>query len=73
MSRRGAITVAMIVVGIGLMVLAYFAGAAPWCVDRVECSNPRWEWAAGVFVLGILMALSAPVVYSVSKDRRIRR
>jgi hypothetical protein len=45
MTRRGIVTVIMIIVGLTLMIWAYFFGAAPWCVGEVECSNPRVPWS----------------------------
>jgi len=66
MSRRGIISVGMIVAGLGLMVYAYFAGAAPWCATGVACSNPRLEWSPAIFVLGVLLAFSSALYYEVS-------
>jgi hypothetical protein len=70
MTRRGIIAVGMIVVGLALMIYAYFAGAAPWCASGVECSNPRMEWSPAIFVGGVIIAFSSAIYYSVSKDRR---
>ncbi len=68
MTKRGAVTVGMIVVGIALMVWAYFWGAAPWCAVGVDCSNPRVEWAPGLFVLGVVIAFSSALYYSIARD-----
>jgi hypothetical protein len=70
MSRRGAITIAMIVIGLTLMVTSYFFGAAPFCSDGVECSNPRMQWSPAVFVLGVVVAFSSAIYYEVAKDKR---
>ncbi len=70
MTRRGLITLGMIGVGLALMVFAYFFGAAPWCVDGVECSNPRIEWAPAIFVFGVILAFSSAVYYDVAKDKQ---
>lgn len=70
MSRRSVITTLMIVVGLLLMVLAYFFGAAPWCADAVECSNPRIEWSPAIFVLGVVIAFSSAIYYEVAKDKK---
>lgn len=67
MTRRGVITVGMIVVGLALMVFAFFAGAAPWCATGVECSNPRLEWSPAIFVLGVILAFSSAIYYEVAK------
>lgn len=69
MTRRGIVTVSMIVVGVALMVFAYFFGAAPWCADAVECSNPRMEWSPLIFVIGVITAFSSAVYYEVAKDK----
>lgn len=67
MTRRGLITTAMILIGLGLMAFAYFFGAAPWCVESVECSNPRIEWSPLIFVVGVITAFSSAVYYEVAK------
>lgn len=70
MSRRGIVTVGMALTGVALMVLTYFAGAASWCATGVECSNPRFEWAPGLFVAGVIIAFSSAIYYEVAKDRK---
>ena len=70
MTRRGIVAIGMIVVGLALMVLAYFAGAAPWCATGVECSNPRLEWSPAIFVAGVILAFSSAIYYAVAKDRK---
>lgn len=67
MTRRGVIAVAMIVIGIALMGISYFGGAAPWCGDSVACSNPRMEWSPALFVLGVMIAISSALYYDMSK------
>lgn len=67
MTRRTLVTVGMIVVGLGLMVFAYFVGAAPWCSSGVECSNPRLPWSPAIFVLGVMVAFSSAIYYNVAK------
>ncbi len=69
MSRRGLVTISMIVVGVGLMIWSYLFGAAPWCSDELRCSNPRVEWAPALFVLGVVIAFSSAIYYEVAKDR----
>ncbi|NND73790.1 MAG: hypothetical protein HKN44_02185 [Ilumatobacter sp.] len=68
MTRRGVITMAMIVVGLLLMGYGYFGGAAQWCADAVSCSNPRVEWSPAIFVLGVIVAFSSALYYTVAKD-----
>lgn len=70
MSRRGIVTLTMIVLGAALMVWAYFFAAAPWCVDELRCSSPRVEWSPAVFVLGVIIAFSSAIYYEVAKDKR---
>jgi hypothetical protein len=72
MTRRGMITIAIIVVGLLMMGFAYLAGAAPWCADEVACSNPRVEWSATLFVLGVIVAFSSALYYEIAKDRAPR-
>jgi len=69
-SRRGVITILMIVAGLSLMILAYFIGGAPWCADAVECSNPRIEWSPAIFVLGVVVAFSSAIYYEVAKGKK---
>jgi len=68
-TRRGLMTIGMIVTGFVLMLVAYLFGAAPWCVDGVECSNPRLEWSPTIFVLGVILAFSSAIYYEVAKDK----
>ncbi|MFQ5523814.1 MAG: hypothetical protein ACE5F5_09590 [Acidimicrobiia bacterium] len=70
MTRRGKVSIGMILGGLVLMVWSYFYGAAPWCATGVECSNPRVEWAPAVFVLGVLLSFSSALYYSMARDRR---
>ena len=69
MSRRGVVTVLMIVVGVALMIWAYAFGAAPWCADELRCSNPRVDWSPAVFVLGVVLAFSSAIYYEVAKGK----
>ncbi len=70
MTRRGAVTIGMILLGLVLMVAAYFFGAAPWCASGIECSNPRLEWSPAVFVLGMILAFSSAIYYAVAKEKQ---
>jgi drug/metabolite transporter (DMT)-like permease len=70
MTRRGVITIGILVVGLALMAAAYLFGAAPWCADAVECSNPRIEWSPAIFVLGVVLAFSSAIYYEVAKDKK---
>jgi hypothetical protein len=64
---RTVVTTLMIVVGLGLMIVSYTALAAPACNTSVACSNPVVPFAAGIFVLGIVIAFSSAIFYSVYK------
>ena len=68
MTRRGMISIAMIVFGLILMGVSYFAGAAPWCADGVACSNPEVEWSPAIFVFGVMLAISSALYYEIAKD-----
>ncbi len=70
MTRRGVVTLAMIVLGVALMAFAYFAGSAPWCASGVECSNPRLDWSPAIFVAGVIVAFSSALYYEIAKDEK---
>ena len=69
MTKRGLVSIGFILVGVILMVWAYFFGAAPWCATGVECSDPQVEWSPGVFVLGVVVSFSSALYYSIARDR----
>ncbi len=66
--RRG-LTFGMVVVGIGLMVVAYFGLAAPWGVETVANSDPRLDFAPLLYVVGVMLALGSALVYTMLPDR----
>lgn len=66
---RNALTVAMIVVGLVLMLIGYFA-SAPWGADAVVNSDPRFIFSPTVFVLGVIMVFASAIVYEIFPDRR---
>ncbi len=67
MSRRGVIAGLMVLAGLLLMVVSYFRFAAPWGFPPSSdlYSNPRVEWAAAWFVLGVMLAFLSAVVYEI--------
>lgn len=65
---RRTITLAMIVIGVGLMLLGYFL-AAPWGADSVANSDPRLPFSPAIFVLGVITVFSAAVVYELVPNR----
>ncbi len=70
MTRRGVVTIGIVLVGLVLMVGAYFFGAAPWCASGIECSNPRLEWSPAIFILGVIVAFSSAIYYAVAKEKQ---
>jgi hypothetical protein len=66
---RRTLTVGMILGGVILMLVGYL-GAAPWGADNVANSDPAFVFAPAVFVLGVLVAFSAALVYELMPDRR---
>jgi drug/metabolite transporter (DMT)-like permease len=69
MNTRSLVTVLMILIGAGLMLVSYFFLATPNCNTSVACSNPEVAYASGIFILGILMAFSSAIFYSVYKGK----
>ncbi len=68
--KRRVGTYGMIAFGAVLGIVSYFWLATPWCNDSIACSNPRIEWAAGLFVLSVLVAFSSAAYYVIVRDRR---
>jgi hypothetical protein len=65
---RRTITLAMIIVGVGLMLAGYFL-AAPWGADSVANSNPRLPFSPAIFVLGVITVFSSALVYELIPNR----
>jgi hypothetical protein len=65
---RKTITLAMIIVGVGLMLAGYFL-AAPWGADSVANSNPRLPFSPAIFVLGVITVFSSALVYELIPNR----
>lgn len=70
MNTRSIITGIIILVGIGLMVVSFFFLGTPNCNTSVACSDPKVPFAAGLFVLGIVIAYSSGIFYSVYKGQK---
>jgi drug/metabolite transporter (DMT)-like permease len=66
---RKALTIAMIVVGIALMVVSYFGLAAPWGAESVANSQPRMQFGPLVFVIGVMLTFGSALVYEMLPDR----
>ncbi len=71
MSRRAWAALAMLGAGIALMVVSYLVLAAPWGFPpkSEDFSNPRLELAPLLFILGVVAAFSAAIVYEVWPER----
>jgi len=67
MSRK-AITLLMILGGLAFMIIGYFS-SAPWGAESVRNSNPRFDFAPALFVLGVIIAFSSAVVYELLPTR----
>lgn len=65
---RRAITMAMIVVGVALMLLGYFL-AAPWGAETVANSDPRVPFSPAIFVLGVIVVFSSALAYELIPNR----
>ena len=65
---RRLITMAMIVIGVGLMLLGYFM-SAPWGADSVVNSDPRVPFSPAIFVLGVVTVFSSALVYELLPNR----
>ncbi len=66
---RKIVTTSMILAGLGLMVVSYVFLATPSCNTSVACSDPVVPFASALFVLGILIAFSSGIFYSVYKGK----
>ncbi len=65
---RKTITLATIIVGVGLMLAGYFL-AAPWGADSVANSDPRLPFSPAIFVLGVITVFSSALVYELIPNR----
>ncbi|MFN3973964.1 MAG: hypothetical protein ACK4K2_01620 [Dehalococcoidia bacterium] len=67
---RIALTVLTLVAGVVLAVVSYFFLAAPLGQPVHEgFSNPRVPFAAGLFVLGVMLTFLSAVVYELFPER----
>ncbi|MFQ5933718.1 MAG: hypothetical protein ACE5KI_03650 [Dehalococcoidia bacterium] len=68
---RKTLTFLLVVGGFALQAVSYFFLAAPLGIPVNETfSNPRVPFAAGIFVLGVMLVFIAAVVYELLPDRR---
>lgn len=66
---RRKLTTLTLVVGLLLMVIGYVA-SAPWGASSVANSDPRFDFSPLLFVVGVIVAFSAALVYELLPDRR---
>ena len=66
---RAIVTTIIIGIGLGLMLISYVALATPACSDGIACSDPVVPFAAGLIVLGLIIAFSSAIFYSVYKGK----
>lgn len=68
---RTLLTLLLVVGGFALQAVSYFFLAAPLGTPTNEAfSNPRVPFAAGLFVLGVMLVFLAAVVYELLPERR---
>lgn len=68
---RTVLTLSMVVGGFVLQGVSYFFLAAPLGIPINETfSNPRLPFAAGLFVLGVMLVFLAAVVYELLPEKR---
>lgn len=64
-------TLLLVIGGFALQGVSYFFLAAPLGIPTNEAfSNPRVPFAAGLFVLGVMLVFIAAVVYELLPGRR---
>jgi hypothetical protein len=61
-------TLATIVLGVGLMLLGYLL-AAPWGAESVANSDPKVPFSPAIFVFGVVMVFSSGLVYELIPNR----
>ncbi len=74
MKTRTLLAVLTLIAGIGLAAVSYLFLAAPLGRPTAESlSNPRFPFAAALFVVGIVAVFASAVVYEVLPDGREQR
>lgn len=66
---RRTLTAGMLIGGLVLMVVGYLS-SAPWGAQSVANSDPRFDFAPTLFVLGVILALASALVYELLPERR---
>ena len=65
---RRIVTLFLILTGLVLMIVGYL-NSAPWGASSVGDSNPVFAGAPTLFILGIVVILSAPIFYELLPSR----
>jgi uncharacterized BrkB/YihY/UPF0761 family membrane protein len=65
---RRIVTLFLILIGLVLMIVGYL-NSAPWGASSVADSNPVFAGAPTLFILGIVVILSAPIYYELLPSR----
>ncbi len=70
-SRRAWAALLVLTAGIALMVVSYLVLAAPWGFppESEKFSNPRLAFAPLLFIIGVMIAFLAAVVYELWPQR----
>jgi hypothetical protein len=66
---RRMLTVGMLIGGVVLMVIGYLS-SAPWGAGSIANSDPRFDFAPTLFVLGVITALASALAYELLPERR---
>lgn len=71
-SARGFAAIAMVVLGLALVIIAFFFFGAPWGMPPMgpEYSNPRVPFSPIFVIMGLLLAFLAAVVYEVMPEKK---
>lgn len=68
--RRGAFAVLMVIGGLVIQAVSYFALAAPLGIPtNPTYSNPRLQFAPVLFIGGVMLVFLAAVVYELLPDK----
>ena len=68
---RITLTLLIVLGGFALQTVSYFFLAAPLGIPTSEAfSNPRFPFAAGLFVLGVMLVFIAAVVYELLPGKK---
>ena len=65
---RRIVTLFLILTGLVLMIVGYL-NSAPWGASSVTDSNPVFAGAPTLFIVGIIVILSAPIFYELLPSR----